>query len=131
MRCLYTILHKSSSVCPGVGSTEKGSARAYLTLPVAHVLAHGREVVVAVLVDREREGRDVLRLRLVEGHLGVVDCVLLFHSFAAVAPVLRPAVADEEEELRLGVKRVQLGRRVTDGRPHARRVEGRDAIDPP
>ena len=83
------------------------------------------------LVHGEAEGRDFLALGLQQGLVGVVNGVFLFHALAAVAPVLRPAVADEEHNLGDRVLVFQLGDGVADGGTHAGGVQGRHLVNAP
>ena len=73
---------------------------------------------MARAVHGEREGSDAHAFRFVESLLGVVDRVFLFGAVATVAVVLRTAVAEEEEDLHLGVRELQLVRGVADRRAH-------------
>ena len=91
---------------PSAAGTASAGATAALDVAqhlVGHVAAHLAQVVVAFLVHRQRERRDALVLRLHQRLVRVVDGVLLLRAVAAVAVVLRPAVGDQEEDLRLRV----------------------------
>ena len=80
-------------------------------------------------VDGKGKGGDALAFGLVEGLLGVVDGVLLLGAIAAVAMVLRPAVAEEEEDAHLRVRLAELVHGVANGGAHPRRPNGRDLVD--
>ena len=84
---------------------------------------------MAVAVHGQAEGSDVLLPGLQQRHARVLDRVLLLHALAAVAAVLRAAVADQEHELRPGVDLFELRRGVADGGAHARGVERRDLVE--
>ena len=95
---------------------------------VADILTHRLEIIMAVLVDGQTEGVDILEFGLVQGHLRVMDGIFLLNPFTTITAILGTSITDQEQQLGLGVLFRQFLSGVSDRGAHSSRVQRRYTV---